>query len=176
MVVTAPGGPTITVVIRQGPMILNCCVCDAITRRSHRVCANFIRTGDVFRPGRAASRAPLPLSQPWCRHGRLCGAAMQSAEPAHWSVHECRVCPVPTGRRCLPSAQSGSAAKVGIDQLVEPGSPWSGRNLRLHGDQVRDKRQPQEPPANTQNDRPAGARTNPARRGIGALGHFVEFV
>jgi hypothetical protein len=29
MVVTAPGGPTITVVIRQGPMILNCCVCDA---------------------------------------------------------------------------------------------------------------------------------------------------
>ena len=30
MVVTAPGGPTITVVIRQGPMILNCCVCDAM--------------------------------------------------------------------------------------------------------------------------------------------------
>src|SRR5471030_943153 len=29
MVVTAPGGPEITVAIRQGPMILNCCVCGA---------------------------------------------------------------------------------------------------------------------------------------------------
>jgi hypothetical protein len=68
MVVTAPGGPTITVVIRHGPMILNCCVCDAIVRRSHRVCVNFIRTGDDSRPSGPARRARLTQISPGVEH------------------------------------------------------------------------------------------------------------
>jgi hypothetical protein len=65
---TAPGGPTITVVIRQGPMILNCCVCDASARRSHRVWANFIRTGDGSRPDRPTHRARCPQVGHYIEH------------------------------------------------------------------------------------------------------------
>ena len=58
---TAPGGPTITVVIRQGPMILNCCVCDAMCA----VAIGYVQTlsGLTTTPDQAHQRTERSVSE-----------------------------------------------------------------------------------------------------------------
>src|SRR5450759_1164456 len=138
MVLAAPGGPEITVAIRQGPMILNCCVW-ALVRA---VAIGYVQTLSVLATTPDQIRQPAECDATEVgHHVEHITAAVRQKEALDQLAGRCmhgEYAECPPGANAQHQRRKSRCGKDShVDHLVEPGDPRPCQPLGgIHGDQL----------------------------------------